>query len=181
MTTFISIIAIIITIIIIYCIPAFFDKRTKRLKEYEFYAKEFRKNARPLITDKETPLEILESIRLLNDTIHDKSSAKVIILAFFHHRKMKKTQINMSEENNIHQEITNFFNQRPELKKAYMNAIPCYFAAIVTNSSGIFALLARFSLSVFGSIIDKKLLLKKLEPDLKKMNKDHHINDCHAA
>ena len=139
MSYLISISLTIVGILSILGLRSYLRMRVAAANEYADASRDFFNAAKPLISDDETPDEIIQVIKMLNFTIHDKNVASYLIAYPLHPKMSTKTQrfIKVSEE---------FFCDRRELEESYQKMFMSWFIA-VTALSPIKGMAARYALA----------------------------------
>jgi hypothetical protein len=108
-------------------------------KQYRKATDNFFLAVKPLVADDETPTEILRMIDVLNKSIADRRSARMLA-SFLADSRWRQTRPN--EMNKIRVE---FFHRRPELERPFHDAVNNWFLA-VTALSPFFGKIVRFAM-----------------------------------
>lgn len=88
---------------------------TARLEKYDSLSSKFYESAQPLADDADTPAEVLEVVGVMNRLITSKNGAILIL----------KTMNQRAESNSgdsCHPSVVPFFERRPELTRAFVEA-----------------------------------------------------------
>ena len=146
MSVFIGVMIIILGTTGIFAGRAYFRFKAAREKEYGKDAADFFEAVNPLISDDDTPTEVLEIIDFLNDGIMDRKSATRLFENIIKYRGWQDKCTPPSEKMKILEE---FFRGRPELEKPFYKMLMHWFLA-VTAFSPLIGLAVRFSLPENG-------------------------------
>lgn len=118
----------IIGIFFVRFIKWYFTLKVKLATEYIEATEKFYASAKPLISDSETPKEVIDTIKFLNEKINDKKTVSYL----FRSLSSSRMRYNgLSEEMKIHHE---FFAKRPELEKRFQNLVTSWFIAVTALS-----------------------------------------------
>jgi hypothetical protein len=146
MTVFVGVMIIILGMIGIFAGRAYFRFKAARVKEYGKDTADFFEAVNPLISDDDTPTEILEILDSLNDGIMDRKSARSLLDQIIKYRGWKDKFTPPSEKMKI---IEEFFRRRPELEKPFYKMLMHWFMA-VTAFSPLTGWVVRFALPANG-------------------------------
>ena len=113
----------------VYLLACYISFRAECAKEYEQATEEFYRSIDPLVSDDETPVEMLELIEFLNETISDKTQANALL------RHASKARWSGSRVMSYSRKInTEFLARRTELEKPFFLALMAWFRAITALS-----------------------------------------------
>jgi hypothetical protein len=121
-------------------------KRNKQRRRYEIHITTFYESVRPLISDEDTPVEILRLLRFLNGEISNPTAARFAVLAMRSSSKSYLDAKNNSEISSLDSIVEEFLRKRPELGKKLIQAIAAAMLAVSYNSL-IFGYFLRFILA----------------------------------
>lgn len=124
---------------VVLTVQSFFHMKLALSREYRKATEKFFASVKPLVSDDETPAEVLRVIDTLNKSIADGRSA-MMLCAFLANGRWR--HFHPSEMNKVRAE---FFHRRPELERPYHEAIYSWFMA-VTALSPLFGNAARFAM-----------------------------------
>lgn len=123
---------------LIYFVRWYARQKVVAAHEYRKATEKFYASVRPLVSDDETPAEIVDLIKYLNLTINDRRIARRLASYPLH----QKWSDNYQKYNKI---ICEFFEARPELAQNHSDVILSWFMA-VTALSPISGFAARYSI-----------------------------------
>jgi len=124
---------------VVLTVLSFFRLKAVLARQYRKSVESFFAAVKPLVSDDETPAEILKMIDTLNTSIADRRSAMMLFSCLTDSRWRHAVP---NEMNKIRCE---FFHRRPELERPYHEAIYCWFMA-VTALSPFFGKAVRFAM-----------------------------------
>jgi len=161
-----------ILLLLAFPLPMYFRWKSDNLRRYEECAARFYKKSDALLSDDETPTHIIETIETLNHFLSRKDGADLVFFTLF--RKpdddaRAKSAIEFDEKS------LPFITERPELAKAYLEAITSCFLAMVWNGRGIkgMALKSVFRNSV--SAMDMMRAVRRIQTvEVKQNNNGNH-------
>lgn len=139
MSYIISILIAALGIAIVLAIRLYAQVKARAAREYQDATNEFFDAARPLISDDDTPSEIIDMIAGLSATIQNRSMASRLASFPLHVKYSDRSlrTFKVAEE---------FFSSRPELEESFYKMFYSWFAA-VTALSPLAGFAARYSLT----------------------------------
>lgn len=145
-----------------FIVPWRLHTATVRLGHYETYSSVFFQKAQALVSDRDTPLEIIQMISFLNDRIDRRDGAQFIFGLLL--RPMDRSA---GDEvvREFHDTIEPFFAKRPELEKAYREAMANWVMALIANSKGAMGILVRQATKSSLWMLDEERVAKKVTAD----------------
>lgn len=144
MSYFLAFVLVFFGVIAVFTLRAFARWRVNAAREYQTATEKFFAATKPLLADDETPLEIIDVICALNDTIQDMRMASGLASYPAHVYWSEGTQrvFKVAEE---------FFAARPELEDGFHAMFTNWFIA-VTALAPITGTVARYSLASLDSM-----------------------------
>lgn len=112
----------------IYSLPIYLKLNIVLAREYERATEDFYSAVKPLVSDDETPTEVLKTVGGLNELITQKRSAW-FLLSYLADGRWRR--ISDPERNKV---FVEFFHRRPELEKSYRIALKSWFRAVTALS-----------------------------------------------
>jgi hypothetical protein len=97
-------------------------------RQYHKAAEGFFSSVKPLISDDETPIEILKTLDALNKMLTERRSARLLLMYLADERWRRG---DFAKKNKIYVE---FFQTRPELEESYKMAFENWFTAVTCLS-----------------------------------------------
>jgi hypothetical protein len=113
---------------VVVTVQSFFRLKTALNREYRKSTDGFFDAVEPLVSDDETPVEVLELIDMMNKSITDRRSA-LMLCSFLADSRWR--QFEPSPRNKVRVE---FFHRRPELESPFHEAIYNWFMAVTALS-----------------------------------------------
>jgi len=155
--------------VLAYALSSYAVFKANSVEEYSEAIKDFYESIDPIVSDDETPIELLRLIDYLNLTISDRSIAGALL------KHASRGRWSVSSAMPFDRKIaTEFFVRRPELEKPYGNAVLSWFRA-VTALSPLKGQLAR--------VVIQEGAERRITVELAKSDKSHnrHGNGTVAA
>lgn len=156
-------------------LPMMLRRATRRQRHFEKQSEIFFRKTAALADDDDTPEELLIGLQALNDTIHRRDGGKVLLAIFLGPPPESDRATELRAEFDAH--VRPFFERRPELRRAFTEAVGAWVHAILCQAKGPFGLLARLLLTNSLSLMDPTRLAGRVAQ--RKLPRDH-MDDKHT-
>lgn len=163
-----------------FAVPRLFSGKTANLRRYEEYATTFYQKADALLSDDETPDELVDSIESMVLLVSDKRAAPLFLRSLFRRASEANGRRNKKQlDENFRAVVEPFFARRQELARAYEEATAACVMAMIWNGTGLSGYMLRTLFRGVVSIVDVAKIMRRIEAT--KRNDDRfHPGSGHA-